>query len=340
MFTWLKKSLLLYGLLIIIFAISSCAGVQNEKVDQNLEDKSSLSGMMLTIPELDSVNLNGRPLQVFATTSIIGDVVAKVGGDVIELHTLMQPGQDPHSFKPGAGDLAAVSKGDVIFVNGWNLEEGLVNDLSTISSKKPVIPVSANIEPLKLNISIVGDQEGGTADPHTWFSVSNVEQWVENISSALSDLDPENALSYEQNAQAYIVELQALDKAIRSQIETIPVAQRVLVTNHDSFGYFADAYGFKIAGTIMPSSSTLAEPSAGELANLVHIMEAEAICTIFTETSVNDELSKTVTQELYTCDQVKIIPLYTGSMGLPGSGADSYIGMMESNVKNIVDGLN
>ena len=339
MFFWINKLVPLTGYLLIISAISSCAAVQNGIGNQNLEATSPEKEMMLTIPELESVSLDGRPLRVVATTSIIGDIVAQVGGDDIELITLINPGQDPHSFEPGAGELAIASEGDVIFVNGWNLEEGLVDNLSAISGKVPVIPVSASIEPLGLNNDGHIDPEHGSVDPHTWFSVSNVQQWVENITFVLSALDPQNAQNYERNGQAYHVELQELDKIIRRQIETIPVERRTLVTNHDSFGYFADAYEFQIVGTIMSSSSTLAEPSAGELAGLIHLMQAENVCTIFTETSMNDDISQTIKQEIESCDQVEIIPLYSGSLGLPGSGAESYVEMMKANVSNIVKGL-
>ncbi len=342
----LKEWALLLGLLLIGFFLSSCSGMSNGEDISELEPDSWLDERELRLPELEPVDLGGRSLQVVATTSIIGDVVAQVGGDEIELLKLMDPGQDPHSYEPSAGDLTAVSKGDVIFVNGWNLEEGLADDLSTISENTPVIPVNANIDPLEFDgeknadhDKDNGSHEYSQVDPHTWFAVANVQQWVENIIVVLSELDPANAAIYGSNGQAYIMELEDLDQALRRKIETIPVKERILVTNHDSFGYFAKEYGFKIVGTVMPSSSTLAEPSAGDLANLIGLLEREDLCTIFTETTLSDSLPQTVGQELRNCEQVKILPLYSGSIGPPGSGADSYRGMMETNVSAILEGL-
>lgn len=344
---WLKKSWsLAVGLLIMVIVISSCAGEKNDEANRELESSSSSGERTLTMPELEPLGLDDRPLQVIATTSIIGDVVAQVGGDEIELLTLINPGQDPHSFEPSAGELTAVSKGDVIFVNGWNLEEGLADDLSNIDSETPVIPVGANIDPLEFAGNSDSDHEDEVArdersriDPHTWFAVSNVQQWVRNITAALSELDPANAANYESNGQAYTTVLQELDMTLRRQIENIPVEKRIMITSHNSFGYFAKEYGFKVVGTIMPTSSTLAEPSASDLAELIRLMEQEGICTIFTETTVSDTLPQTVAQELSKCEQVKIVSLFSGSIGLPGSGADSYQGMMEANVANIVEGL-
>ncbi len=291
------------------------------------------------------MELDGRPLQVVATTSIIGDVVAQVGGDQIELLTLIDPGQDPHSYEPSAGDLTAVSKSDVIFVNGWNLEEGLGDDLSTISDNTPMVPVNAKVIPLEfkgkddIQHEEIVSKEHGQIDPHTWFAVSNVRQWAENITIVLSELDPVNADRYEENRQMYDRDLMELDADLRRQIENIPKEERILITNHESFGYLADEYGFKVMGTVMPSSSTLAEPSARDLAALATLMEEEGICTIYTETTVSESMPLILAQELRNCGQVKIISLYTGSIGLSGSGADSYRGMMESNISAIVEGL-
>lgn len=295
---------------------------------------------MLTLPSLRALDLSGRPLRVVATTSIIGDVVSRVGGDAIELTTLMGPGQNPHSYEPAAKDLAAVSSADVIFVNGWDLEETLVANLKAIGENAVIVPVSANIEPMPFNDA---DAEGGEGqarpDPHTWFSVHNVEQWVKNIEQVLSALDPANAETYAANAKAYLAKLSELDAYAQAKLADIPPEKRVLVTNHGAFGYFARDYDFEILGTVIPGMSTLAEPSASDLADLVATMETHGVCTIFTETTVSDTLAQTVASELSGCDEVKVLPLYTGSVGPPGSGADSYIGMFRANVDTIAEGL-
>ncbi len=315
---------------------------------------------MLALPALTTADLDGEPLRVVASTSIIGDVVGQIGGDAIELTTLIGFGQDPHSFDPTPQDLTIVPQANVIFINGWDLEEGLVHDLEEIAEGVPIVPISANIVPLAIGEDEFGHEEEGEehegeheeheadeeehhqhsgADPHVWFSIHNVEQWAENVERVLSALDPANAGTYESNAASYLSELESLEDYAESKLAQIPEEKRLLVTNHDSFSYFARDYGFEIIGTILPAASTLADPSAGDLAKLIEEMEAHKLCTIFTETSISDNLAQTVASELEGCSAVKILPLYTGSIGIPGSGADSYIGMYRANTDAIVSGL-
>ncbi len=311
------------------------------------EDDHADEGEYLSLPELDAAALDGAPLKVVATTSIIGDVVAQVGGDAIDLTVLMGPGQDPHSFEPSARLLTAVADAHVIFVNGWDLEEALVHDLEEIGTGVPLLPISANIEPLAFGEDDHEDEdeaegeehEHSGADPHVWLSIHNVAQWVENVAQVLSDLDPANAAAYESNATVYLAELAELEGYAETQLAQVPADRRFLVTNHSSLAYFAHEYDFTILGTVIPGSSTLAEPSASDLTALIAAMEGQGICTMFTETAVSDSLAQTVAGELNECDEVQVVPLYTGALGLAGSGADNYIGMFRANVDTIVEGL-
>ena len=309
---------------------------------------------ILSLPELDPAGLGAEEqLRVVATTSIIGDVVAQVGGDAIDLTTLIQPGQDPHSYEPAVRDLTNAAGAHVLFVNGWDLEEGLADDLETIAEDVPVVPISANIEPLAFGEG-EHDAEGeghdeeeqddeahehGSADPHVWLSAHNVEQWVENVEHVLSDLDPANAGVYERNAAAYLEALSELEQYAEAQLATIPAGNRFLVTNHEALAYFAEAYDFTILGTVIPGASTVAEPSAAEMVALVELMEEHGTCTIFAEMTASDTLAQTVAGELAGCDNVQVLKLYTGALGAEGSGADSYIGMMRSNINTVVAGL-
>ncbi len=290
-----------------------------------------------------------------ATTSIIGDVVGAVAGDAVDLTVLMNAGQDPHSYSPSASDLTTVASADVIFVNGWDLEEGLIGDLETISEQTPLVPISAGIEPLPFGEgghhhdeeeAAAGEEHAGeeahdhgAVDPHTWFSVANVRQWVENARTSLSRLDPANAATYEQNAAAYLAQLDELDAYVRETAGAIPPERRVLVTNHDNLGYFARDYGFEVLGAVIPSSSSLAEPSASDLTDLIGAMRAEGVCSLFSETTVSDRLAQTVGAELGDCSEVRVLQLYTDALGPAGSGADSYIGLMRTNVETIATGL-
>lgn len=298
---------------------------------------------VLELPVVEPVDLQGGKLRVVTTTSIIGDVVAQVGGEVIDLTTLMGAGQDPHSYQPGARELTAVADAHVIFVNGWDLEEALLSDLANIGEEVTMVPVSAHITPLAFSQpGAEQDDEGHGhtgADPHVWFSVHNIEQWTKNISLVLSELDPANAKLYEDNAMAYLAELAELEAYVETSLEAIPSTNRFLVTNHGSFSYFAQAYDFQVVGTVIPGLSTLAEPSASDLIDLVAVMQEYQVCTIFTETTISDQLAQVVAEELSSCEAVQVLPLYTGSLGLAGSGANSYLGLMRTNVDTIVAGL-
>ncbi|MEJ2750236.1 MAG: metal ABC transporter substrate-binding protein, partial [Anaerolineae bacterium] len=265
------------------------AAVNDATVQSGGGQEHSSESDVLELPALQPVDLQGGKLRVIATTSIIGDVVAQVGGEAIDLTTLMSAGQDPHSYQPGARELTAVADAQVIFVNGWDLEEALVGDLANIGGNVPIVPVSAHIVPLAFDHSGGSEEEHahGNIDPHVWLSVPNVEQWVENIRQTLQSLDPDNEQVYEENAAAYLSQLAELQTDIEKELAAIPAAKRFLVTNHEAFGYFAQAYNFQIVGTVIPASSTLAEPSASDLTDLVTVMQAHHICTIFTETTVS-----------------------------------------------------
>ncbi len=342
----LKSVIIVYALFMVGCSGSSAQSETAVSDVASIQTESEAAADMLILPELKPVELNGDRVQVVATTSIIGDVVAQVGRDAINLTVLIAPGQDPHSYQPSAQDLTAVAEAHVVFVNGWNLEESLARDLTEIGAKGHVVPISANIVPLAFGENGHDQDEGGnephpesSADPHVWFSVDNVKQWVENVETVLSDLDPANGETYERNAAAYRMQLDELQAYAEAQTATIPESNRFLVTNHDAFGYLAHEFDLTILGTIIPGMSTLAEPSANDLAKLIGEMEKYGVCSLFTETTVSDSLAQTVATELKDCAEVQILQLYTGAVGPLGSGADSYIAMYRANVDTIVAGL-
>lgn len=297
----------------------------------------------LTLPELAPVDLvEGERLRVVATTDVIGDVVSRVGGETVDLTTLIGAGQDPHGYQPAPSDLIRAAEGHVIFVNGWQLEEGLLRDLENAAAGVPLAPVSANITPLASGHEEEdeGDeQEHGVVDPHVWLDPHLVRQWVENVRQALSALDPVHAAEYDANAAAYLEELDDLIQYATERLETIPAERRKLVTNHESLAYFARAFDFEVIGAVIPSASTVSEPSAQSLAGLVDRMEEAGVCTIFADHAVNQSLAEAAAAELRGCAEVAVLPLYTGSLGPAGSGAESYVGMMRLNVDTIVAGL-
>ena len=283
----------------------------------------------LTLPVL-APHTGDAPLRVVATTGLVGDVVGRVGGAAIDLTVLMGPGQDPHSYQPGAADLAAVADADLIFVNGWNLEEGLLADLAAIAGA-PFVPVSAGITPRRIESDHGHDHDHGPADPHVWQDVGHVGQWAENVRLALRAADPANAAIYDANAAAYRATLAELAAELRQTLAAIPAERRVFVTNHDNLGYFTAAYDFTSVGAVIPSVSSLAEPTAAGLAALIDTMRATGVCAVVVEANAADDLARVLQNELTGCDEVRLIALYTDALGAAGSAADNYPGLMRAN---------
>lgn len=288
----------------------------------------------------------GELLQVVATTTIVGDVVARVGGDAIRLTVLLPVGADPHTYQPRPADLTTMAQAHVIFVNGLGLEESLEPILRDIKDV-PVISVSAGIQPRPIEPSEheeehkhehegekeeVHHHEG--LDPHVWMDVRNVMVWVENIQRTLTALDPDHAALYAANAAAYRAELEALDAWILERVAEVPPENRKLVTNHPTFGYFADRYGFEQIAAVYPISPG-AEPSAQGIAELQEVIQQFGIPAVFIETTVNPKLAEQVARDT----GVRLVTLYTDSLGGPGSGAESYVAMMRYNVEAIVSAL-
>lgn len=355
-----KKNCLL-GLILtsfVLFLIGCSTGLDGGETAVS-EHENELATSMLLLPELEAIELNGKRLKVVATTSIIGDVVAQVGGEAIDLTVLMQPGQDPHSYEPGAQDLTAVATAHIIFVNGWDLEESLARDLEEIGTDSHIVAISANIEPLAFaenghnheednepedvrdeqELSETTPHSQSRVDPHVWLSVQHVKQWVENVETVLTSLDETNMDMYARNATAYITQLDELEAYAAEQMASIPEENRFLVTNHDAFGYLAHEFDLTVLGTVIPGMSTLAESSASDLARLIEEMEAHGVCTLFTETTVSDSLSQTVATELDSCAEVQVLQLFTGAVGVAGSGTDNYMAMYRANIDTIVAGL-
>ncbi len=276
-------------------------------------------------------------IQVVATTSILGDIVQNVGGDRIELTTLMAIGEDPHSFVPTPADTAAVHDADVVFANGLGLEASLEEMLESAGGKAARVYVSDGLEVLALAESHEGevDRHGhDEADPHVWFSVPNVIVWVKEIERTLSSLDPAGTGNYEKNAEAYIDELEELDTWVQEQVAQIPEANRKLVTNHPIFGYFAHRYGLEQLGAVFPLSPS-SEPSAQDIAALEDIILEYGVPAVFSESTVNPKLVQQVAEDT----AVELIPLYSGSLGKPGSGAETYVLLIRFDTEAIVDAL-
>ncbi len=281
----------------------------------------------------------GQKLRVVATTSIVGDVVRQVGGDRIDLITLMGTGVDPHTYVATPSDTAAVHDAHLLLLSGAGLEEGLSKILQGSSGTAIEVQLSAglNLQPAPQESGAGPGSSSAPADemdPHVWLDVQNVILWAATIRDTLSALDPANGTAYQANATTYTAQLQELDRWIMDQVSSIPQEKRRLLTNHLTLGYFARRYGFDLVGAIYPLSPS-SEPSAQDIAALEGAIRANGLHVIFTESTVSPKLADQVAGDT----GVKTIRLYTESLGAPGSGAESYIDVMRYDVQAIVAGL-
>ena len=303
------------------------------------------------------------PIQVVTTTNFVADWARVVGGDRVEVFSLLPVGGDPHHFQPVPRDVARVADADLVLSVGLYLEaawlEELLHNASADESK--IVALGESVDPIEFAMHDMhddhedegdgdhgdhedegdgdhGDHEGhahGTFDPHFWFDPIRVKIAVNEIAARLSGIEPQNASVYFQNAAAYGEMLDELHAWIQEQVSTVEPERRLLVTSHDSLSYFAKGYGFEVVGLVIPSLSTHVEPSAEHIAGLVEVIREHDVPAVFGETTVSDRLAQAVARET----GAELVQLYSGSLGPEGSGADTYLGMVRTNVERIVGAL-
>ena len=388
------------------------------------------------------------PIEVVTTSNIVADWVTNVGGDGVEVFSLLPVGGDPHTFQPGARDVARITDADVVLSIGLGMEGGWLHDLLENAAADPesIVETGEIVDPIEFaeghadevelleEISHVvheveegeidakegleeikevleaaeeegdhhegegeeeegkkdEDHEGeeeeeedhhegeeelpamvmeiieqvdagelkaedaieaieglteegedehadhghGLEDPHYWFDPVRVKLVINDIAARLSVLDPDRGDMFRANAEAYNAKLDELHSWTEQQVSAVPEENRLLVTSHDSFGYFANLYGFEVIGVVL-SITTDVEPSAGDLADLVEEVKEEGVPVVFGETTVSERLASAVAKE----SGAELVRLYSGSLGPDGSGAETYIGMIRTNVERIVEGL-
>jgi ABC-type Zn uptake system ZnuABC Zn-binding protein ZnuA len=278
----------------------------------------------------------GAPLAVLATETFLADIAQNVAGDRLKVAALLPIGTDPHSFEPTPQDAAKVAASQVLIVNGGGLESFLSKLLDNADGQRLVIVASAGLVSRTPGAGEIRDADHPEGDPHFWLDPIMVVKYVDNIRAGLSQADPAGAAVYARNAEAYSAQLKELDTWIAAQVQQIPPERRLLVTNHESFGYYADRYGFKIVGAVVPSFSSDASPSAQQLAQLVNAIKASGAPAVFLETGSNPQLAQQVAQET----GIKVVAdLYTHSISPAGGPAPSYIEMMRYDTRAIVDAL-
>ncbi len=278
------------------------------------------------LPETQASN----PPRVLAVESFLVDIAQNIAGDRLTVETLLPLGIDPHAYQPVPQDAAKVAQADVLIINGAGLENFITALLENAAGQAAVIEGAAGLSPRP-------DPSGSHSegDPHFWLDPNNVIKYVENIRDGLSQADPDGAAIYSANAAAYIEELKTLDQWIKQQVETVQPERRLLVTNHESLGYFADRYGFIIVGAVIPSFSSEAAPTAQQMAALIEQIRVTGAPAIFLETGANPQLAEQIAAET----GVRVVAdLYTHSLSAPDGPAATYIDMMKYNVSQIVAG--
>jgi zinc/manganese transport system substrate-binding protein len=289
-----------------------------------------LSTVLLAVACSDSDGDDGSGrLRVVASTTQIGDFASRIGGDHIQLTVLLKAGQDAHDFEPQPSQVRALSQARLVLLNGLGLDDFAEDAVESSGSK--TVTVSEGISPRGSD-----EEEHGEGDPHVWFSVANARIMVANIRDAFVEADPAKSFAYQQAADGYLAELARLDTNIRQQVTAVAPACRKLVTNHDVLGYYAEAYGFEVVGSVIPATTTEARPSASQVADIVAKVRAEKVPAIFAETEANPDLVRQVARE----SGVKVVDdLYGDSLGDKGSDGETYVKMMEANTSKIVDAL-
>jgi ABC-type Zn uptake system ZnuABC Zn-binding protein ZnuA len=305
---------------------------------------AALAPIAATLPA-SRATAQGDPLKVVATFSILADWVTNVGGDRIDVATIVPAGGDAHTFDPDPSQVASIADADVIFAIGPAFEPWLDGMMQSSGTSATYVEVTKGVTLLDGAHEEDNGEEHHEADrhdhrdtdPHIWGDVGNAIIAVETIRATLAEADPDNADAYQKNAEAYTKELKDLDASIREEVATIPEENRKLVTSHDTFAYYAHAYGFEILGTALGSLSTEAgDPNAKDIATLVEAIDAAGVPAIFAENVVNPDLMQSIADEA----GVELAPsLYTDALGEPGSDGDTYITMMTYNTDTIVTAL-
>jgi ABC-type Zn uptake system ZnuABC Zn-binding protein ZnuA len=266
---------------------------------------------------------------ILTTSTILADVTQNIVGDRFSVGSLLPVGVDPHSYQPTPQDTAKISESKVLVINGAEYEAFLGSLIETADGERPVIDASAGLRLL------TDTQNEGGIDPHLWLDPNNVISYVENIREGLAQFDPQDADAYESNANAYIAELQELDAWINGQIAQIDPQRRLLITNHETLGYFADRYGFRVVGTVLESSSSDASPSAEQMAALVEQIKLYEAPAIFLDASDNPQLAQQIAAET----GVRVVTDLHFESLTNGAPASTYIDMMRDNVTKIIEAL-
>jgi zinc/manganese transport system substrate-binding protein len=279
-------------------------------------------------------SLTAEKLNVVASFSILGDLAARIGGDRVEVNTIVGPDSDAHVYEPKPDDAKAVAAAKVVIVNGLGFEGWLEKLTQASGYQGPVVTASEGVVTRKMVVKGDADHDHGEFDPHGWQSVPNAKIYVENIARGLCAADAEGCESYKGNATAYVKELDALDAEIKRDVAAIPEAKRLVITSHDAFGYFAREYGVKF---LAPEGvSTESEASAQNVAMLIRQIRETKASALFIENMADPRL---IRQIAYEAGLKMGPPLYSDALSAQGGPASTYVDMMRHNAKLLTQSM-
>lgn len=279
---------------------------------------------------------SGDKLVVTTTIGQIADAVKNIGGDKVEVHSLMGPGTDPHLYKATQGDIAKLQKADVIFYNGLHLEGKMLDVLEKMNKEKPTYAIGDTVKNENL-LTKVDDEN--TIDPHIWFDIDLWTKALKEVEKGLIEADPDNEATYKKNAESYFKSLEELKSFAVNEMERIPAEQRVLVTAHDAFGYFGAAYNMEVEG--LQGLSTDSEYGLGDVQKIVDLLVSKNIKAVFIESSISERSINAVIEGAKKKGHDVVIggELFSDAMGEEGTEEGTYIGMYKHNVNTIVNSL-
>ncbi len=262
---------------------------------------------------------------VVVTTSILGDVVRNLVGEDVEVEVLMPAGVDPHAFAPSARQAAALRGADVLVQNGAGFEAGLADTLDAAADDGAVLVTAAD------GVDLLAD------DPHFFTDPRRMRAAAQHIASELAEhVDGLDADELQARTDRYLRALDDLDRDVAATLGAVPADRRTLVTNHEVFAYFAERYGFEVLGAVVPGGSTLAEPSAADLADLAAAIDAADVPAVFAETSSPARVAEALAAE---GTDVEVVELYSEALGEAGSDGSTYLDMVRSNARRIAEAL-
>ena len=287
----------------------------------------TLSGL-LPLP-----GMTAEPVQVVASFSILGDLVQVVGGERVQVTTLVGPDADAHSFEPKPADAKAILKARLFVINGLNFEPWAEKLAKSAAYQGAMVVASRGVKPLQREEA--GDShDHHEADPHAWQNPNNVVLYVQNIAAGLSKVDPAGTTTYQANAARYARTLKDFDAQAKAQFDALPLAKRRVITSHDAFGYFAAHYQIKF---LAPEGINAdAEPSAKHVAELIRQMKREKIRAVFVENMSNPKLMAQLSKDAGVSVGGT---LYSDALSGPAEPGSSYLKMMQHNVTQLLAGM-